>query len=229
VSRRLLAEFVAVVAPPACCVCAAPVGDPRETLCASCRGALRWLAPPLCPRCALPAPCGRCPARGSAVAGSWAPLAYEGGAGAVVRALKLSSRLAVAEAMAAQMAAAMPAAFVSGAVLVPVPSARSRNRRRGFEPAAELARTLGARTGVEVQACLVRRGDRAKQAGATRNTRLAEGRIAVELQGAPPAEALLVDDVQTTGATLDACARALRSGGCERVRAVTYARALRGS
>jgi predicted amidophosphoribosyltransferase len=62
--------------------------------------------------------------------------------------------------------------------------------------------------------------------GATRSQRRRPGRLAIELRAPPPRRALLVDDVHTTGATLDACARALRAGGARRVAAISYARVL---
>jgi predicted amidophosphoribosyltransferase len=102
-----------------------------------------------------------------------------------------------------------------------------RNRARGFEPAFLLAGALGRRLGLPVSACLVRGGGTERQLGAGRRERLSRARLAMTLAGEPPAVALLVDDVQTTGATLDACARALRAGGTRRVDAVTYARTLR--
>ncbi|MGH2450028.1 MAG: ComF family protein, partial [Candidatus Limnocylindria bacterium] len=65
-----------------------------------------------------------------------------------------------------------------------------------------------------------------RQVGATRAQRRRAGRLAIELEEAPPRRALLVDDVHTTGTTLDACARVLVAGACEEVIAITYARTL---
>jgi ComF family protein len=224
----LLSELLAVIAPPTCAACAAPLERAAPLLCAACSRALRWLGPRVCRRCGLPTHRGRaCPAAHAAFDSAWAPLAYEDTARDLIRALKFRGALPLASLMASQMAAnAPPWAIGRGGVIVPVPPARARLRRRGFDPAAELARELGERLGLPVEPCLRRRGAAPRQMGARRATRRAPGRVQVELLDAPPPTALLLDDVHTTGATLDACSRALRSGGARRIHAVTYGRTL---
>jgi predicted amidophosphoribosyltransferase len=109
---------------------------------------------------------------------------------------------------------------------VPVPAARGRRRRRGFDPAALIAAELAQRLELPLADCLRRRGRAPRQVGAGRAQRRAAGRLVVEPRGPAPAVALLADDVHTTGATLEACARALRAAGAQRVHAVTYGRTL---
>jgi predicted amidophosphoribosyltransferase len=128
--------------------------------------------------------------------------------------------------MAAQVAANAPPALLREATIVPVPAHPARRRSRGFDQAALLAEALGARTGVAGRSCLERLDDGARQLGAGRARRRAGGRIEVRCRGPAPGVAVLVDDVHTTGATLDACARALRRAGARRVVAITYTRAL---
>jgi predicted amidophosphoribosyltransferase len=142
-------------------------------------------------------------------------------------ALKFRSALPAADVMAAQIAANLPAPLRAGsAALVPVPGQPARRRRRGFDPAAEIARALGRRLERPVVPCLERRDRGTRQVGAGRATRRAPGRIAVAVRGPPPPLALLVDDVHTTGATLDACARALAGAGATVVAALSYTRTL---
>ncbi len=225
--RRLLAELLALVAPPGCSACRTPLRAGHDVLCASCRRALPWLSASRCARCGLPAPCRRCPARTAAFSAAWAPLAYEGPARALVGALKFRGALRLADVMAAPIAVGAPPHLVDGATLVPVPLHPARRRARGFDQAALLAAALARRTGRPVAACLRRRGAATRQLGAGRSARRAAGRIEVHVAGRAPERALLVDDVHTTGATLEACARALRAAGTREVAAVTYARTLR--
>ena len=224
---RVLAEILALVAPPACAACRVPLDGAREGLCPACRRALPWLDDPRCPRCALPAPCAPCSARGAAYARSWAPLAHSGPARALVNALKFGGALSLADLMAAQLAAGAPPWLAAGGPLVPVPAHPARVRRRGFDQAQLLARALARRTGLGVAPCLRRGGPAVRQLGASRPRRVAAGRIEVATCGPVPELATLVDDVHTTGATLDACARALRCGGAREVCALTYSRTLK--
>jgi predicted amidophosphoribosyltransferase len=223
----VLAEILALIAPPACAACRSPLDPAGEGLCPACRRALPWVGEPRCPRCALPAPCAPCPARGAAFARAWAPLAHAGPARALVNALKFGGALALADLMAAQMAAGAPPWLAAGAPLVPVPAHPARARGRGFDQAHLLARALGRRTGLRVDPCLRRGGPARRQLGASRRRRVAAGRVDVVARGAVPEWATLVDDVHTTGATLDACARALRLAGAREVCSITYSRTLK--
>jgi ComF family protein len=221
---RAVSEVLAAIVPPACVACGLPLARADLRLCAGCTRALPWLPARVCPRCALPRHRLGCPAAAAKFGRAWAPLAYDGVARDLVAALKFRGALPVAGLMAAQMAANLPRGLREGA-LVPVPPHRGRRRRRGFDPAAELTKALAPRLALPVASCL-RRRDRESQVGATRVQRRRAGRLAIELRAPPPPRALLVDDVHTTGATLDACARALVCGGCEEVIALTYARTL---
>jgi predicted amidophosphoribosyltransferase len=223
----VITELLALIAPPACAACRAPLAGAELRICPACVRALPWLRGRPCTRCGLPRHRGRsgCPAAGAAFAAAWAPLAYEGVARDLVAALKFRAAVPLADLMAAQMAAGLPAALREVEAVVPVPPHRGRRRRRGFDPAGVLAAALARRLALECVPCLQRGGGR-RQVGAGRAERRDPRRLAVKAAGPVPGHALLVDDVHTTGATLDACARALRAGGCRAVVAVSYARTL---
>jgi len=157
----------------------------------------------------------------------WAPLAYEGAAAALVRALKYRGAVALADPMAAQLAAnAPPGLLERPAELVPVPLHPARRRRRGYNQAEQLACALARRRGLNVSDVLVRSGPAIRQVGRDRSQRLRGVMGSVEpARGASiPTRVVLVDDVATTGATLRACAAALSAGGARSVRAICFAR-----
>jgi predicted amidophosphoribosyltransferase len=226
VTRRGLAELLAILAPPACVACRDPLDRAEELLCADCLRALPWLRGWRCPRCGLPRHRrGGCPAARAAFARSWSPMAYEGPARALVHALKFRAALPAAAVMAAQLAATLPDELRSG-VVAPVPPHRRRRRVRGFDPAGAIAAGLAARLDLPLRLALGRHDRAGRQARVGRIARREAGRIDVAAVEPLSERVLLVDDVHTTGATLDACARALVAVGACSVVAVTYARTL---
>jgi predicted amidophosphoribosyltransferase len=224
---RPLAEILALVAPPTCASCRAPLLEADRMVCAACVRELPWLRGSPCPRCALPrhGRRGGCPAAHAAFTAAWAPLAYDGVARRLVGALKFSAALPLAGVMAAHVVANLPAPLREVEAVVPVPPHRGRRRRRGYDPAGVLAVAVAERLGLPLMRCLSRGGGR-RQVGAGRAQRRDPHRLAIELRRTPPQRVLLVDDVHTTGATLDACARALAAAGSGNVIAVSYARTL---
>lgn len=200
----MLAKLIGLVVPPLCVACGADAGR-AAPLCRQCRAQMQATAP------ALSAP--------------WAAFAYDGPAGAIVRALKFGGRSGIGDLMAAQIAALAPAGLLRGAV-VPVPVHPQHRRRRGIDHTAALARALARRTGLAYSPCLRRAGDPLPQVGRGRRARMhgPAGTVAVDPRIGSPPEVVLVDDVVTTGATLAACVAALRDSGCARVTPIAYAR-----
>lgn len=197
------------------------------------------LAPPLCASCGrtcrpeavLCTRCARRLARAEPLAGAgpagidraWSSAPHEDVARNLVSALKFRRLLPVAGLMAERVHWLAPADLLSGTI-VPVPTAPLRTRARGFDPAAELAAALAEKAQLPLDACLARSGV-GRQRGKRRAQRIGHP-PRIRTTGEVPRSVLLVDDVLTTGATLSACARALRSAGSVRVAAITFARRL---
>jgi ComF family protein len=207
--RRGLDSIASLIAPPLCAAC----GSPRpvdQVICERCGSELA-----AAPRVRDPGP------PGVDLAVSASP--FDGVARRVVHALKYGRRLSLAGVAAEAMLRALPDRESPDAV-VPVPAGPWRWRWRGFDPAEEIAIALAKRASLPYTPCL-RRDRGRRQVGRRRSQRLTDGPRVRAVCGAP-AEVVLVDDVWTTGATLAACAAALRSAGVRRVVALTLAHAL---
>ena len=220
---------------PACAACGALLDAPSAgPVCAACWAAILPITPPVCERCGDPLPtwrqlapdaavCVRCRRTRHAVDRARSVGEYTGPLRAIVPALKYDARRSLARPLGAMMRERGAPLLDAAACAVPVPLHRSRRRRRGFNQSADLARNLG----IPVVHALRRTRATATQAELPagqrhRNVRdaFAPTRAASALAGA----IVVVDDVSTTGATLDACARALKACGVAEVRALTAAR-----
>lgn len=185
-----------------------------------------------CPRCWQPgefdAVCRDCRLMPPAFDGLRSAFVYEGPARHVVHALKYRGMTAVAEPAAALLASAARRFALGADIVVPVPLAGLRRRVRGYNQAESLARGLGRELDLPVRPrALVRTRQTPSQArAADANMRRANvaGAFACRDESAGGMRVLLIDDVTTTGATLNECAAALRAGGASAVWALTFAR-----
>ncbi len=197
-------------------------GAAAGLLCGACQGDLPALAAPRCPRCALPSPrgepCGRCLAQPPAFDRTVAALAYAFPADALVHALKFRGELALAPLLGGILGRAVAAAEPSPVAWVaPVPLSGARLRERGFNQALEIARAFSPRAtlkpGLLERARVTREQIDLHWSERQRNVR---GAFHVRHDVAGTSVAV-VDDVMTTGATLEEIARTLKAAGAARV------------
>ena len=200
-------------------------GAADDLLCAPCDADLPRLSGARCPRCALDSPrgelCGRCLSDAPHYDATVAALAYEFPADALVHALKFRGELALASFLGREIARRISAIEIDS--VVPVPLSAARLRTRGYNHAAEIARHL--LPGKLDLALCERSRDTPPQmdlpfAERRRNVRGAF-RCTRALMGASIA---VVDDVMTTGATLNELARTLKDAGAARVVNLVVAR-----
>ena len=208
-------NFLAALFQGSCYLCR---GAASGVLCRACESDLPHLAPPRCPRCALASPrgevCGRCLSEAPHYDATHAALAYEFPADTLVHSLKFRGELALAGFLGDLLARQIALDEID--VVTPVPLSTARLRERGYNHAAEIARHL-ARGKVDVLLCERSRDTRPQMAlpfdERRRNVRGAF-RCRRALRGETVA---VVDDVMTTGATLDELAAVLKAAGARRV------------
>ena len=221
-TMHLLDSLLQLIAPHSCLGCSSE----GALLCSGCMDRLVD-SQPECYFCRQPMPssltCTSCYARAGlrqVVVGTL----YDGVAELLVKRLKFSGAQAAVSPMVRYLSSLVRP--TDQIVVVPVPTATTRVRRRGYDQAVLLARSFARKQGCAYLSCLQRRGQ-THQVGADRRQRLAQ------LQGAfavlrPPSiqgkSILLIDDVLTTGATFEAAAQVLLAAGAAQVSGLAFAR-----
>jgi ComF family protein len=217
---------VDLLLPERCAVCAVP----GRVLCGECRAELTRLVPPVCERCGAPGPwpvrrCAECSGRRLAFVEARAAIVYDAHARALVGAWKERGRRGLARVAAGLVAETVPRPDVD--CLVPVPADPERAWERGDAPARSLVRELSRVWRLPLRDDLRRTRALPRQRGLSLDARRRNARESVVARAAFPRRVCIVDDVYTSGATADACARAARRAGARRVQVVTLARAVR--
>jgi len=226
--RAMLQALLDLLFPRRCVNC----GVVGEWLCPSCLTQIPLIEFPVCPHCGRPMRreqlCSTCRDHSLQIDGIRSVAYFEGPLREAVHHLKYRGMRAIAEPLGALMAHYWREHPLPAEVIVPVPLHPSRQRERGYNQAALLARHLGAEIGLPVhEGCLIRERATAPQVELTAEERRKNVQDAFRcLDGSLAGKrVLLVDDVCTTGSTLEACAVALRQGGVRSVWALTLGRA----
>jgi ComF family protein len=236
--RRIGRVFVDTVLPPRCLACGEIVGDP-DSLCGPCWSAITFFAAPWCAVCGLPFPhpmgdgalCGACARQRPNWDRARAVLRYDKNSRRLLLSFKHGDRTHLARAFGRWMQRAGGDLLDGVDLLVPVPLHWTRLFRRRFNQAALLAQAIHAAGGPAVAPdWLVRRRRTPSQGllGPAARERNVRGAFALR-RGRDVAgkRIALVDDVMTTGATAEECARVLRRRGAAFVAVLTLARAVR--
>ncbi len=207
-------------------------GKGGSILCPSCQDSLPCIMPPLCPRCGKPQPggilCPGCIDWNAEIDGIRSPFRFDGIMRQAIHQLKYKNLRALATPLAKLLRDYLVTNPLPGEVLVPVPLHPRRLRERGYNQSRLLAKKLGSLTNLPViDDCLLRRHHALPQARTAtvdeRRRNVADAFTCVNNR-LQDKQVLLIDDVSTSGATLDACATALKAAGAILVWGLVLAR-----
>ncbi len=225
-----------VLLPPQCAVCRAPVAD--EGVCAACWSRLSFIEKPYCPRLGIPFVYDPGPdvlseeaiVRPPAYMRARAAVRYDEAAKPLVHALKYQDGTDLAPVMGRWMARAGRELLADADLLIPVPLHWRRGVSRRYNQSGALASAIRRMSGVAVASDVLRRvRPTMQQIGLSRSERAqnVQGAFAVPLHKTAllhGRRTVLIDDVLTSGATADACARTLLRAGASRVDVLVFAR-----
>lgn len=239
---RLWHTVLDLLYPPACCHCGTPTTD--SDFCDDCDARIRPPRPPLCPACGIPFHtragadhlCGCCLADAPAFGRARAATIYDASEPAdhplksVIQRYKYNRDVSLVAPLSRLLRRHCPLDLLRYDVIVPVPLHLSRLRWRGFNQALLLARRIARGQGVEVNPFLLER-TRATQPQveldeAERRRNVARAFHVADAAGVRGRRMLLVDDVYTTGSTVNECSRALLRAGAGGVDVLVLARAV---
>ncbi len=207
-------------------------GREGELICSSCQINLPRIMPPVCPKCGRPQSsnilCPDCVKRQSYVDGIRSPYRFEGLIRQAIHQFKYRNLRSLATLLAQLMNNYLKTYSVPGNILIPVPIHNKRIRERGYNQSLLLARKLGKLTDLPViENYLIRQIQSPPQARSAsveeRHRNVADAFICND-SGLRDRQVLLIDDVATSGATLDACAKVLKATGASSVWGLTLAR-----
>lgn len=240
--RTLLHPVLTILFPARCFGCQAPLGPVQaHGACAACWAGLTPLRPPFCRLCGLPLPattdllgpasgrCAACLLSWPKLEGVRAAVIYDAMGRRFLLQAKLAGRREILPLLGGQLAEVLVrSGFAHGCTaVVPVPSDPWTLLRRGYNPAYEMARPAARMLGIPLLPRLLSRplrgGGPSKRLGAADRRRAVHGAFRASCR-ARGERILLVDDVMTTGATLESCALALQSAGAHGIRAAIWAR-----
>jgi ComF family protein len=239
--KRLGGAALDLLFPPLCLACRAPVGS-EGGFCAGCWSGLTFLDGPACACCGTPfavdpgagSLCAACLAKPPAFSRARAILAYDEESRGAILALKHADRLELVPGFARWLGRVGGPLLETADLIVPVPLHRSRLWRRRYNQSAELARRLARDWGRPFDPLALVRVRATLSQGAMPSARARRKNVLSAFRVPDPGrvegrQILLVDDVLTTGATAEACSRALKRAGAADITVLTLARVVKAS
>jgi ComF family protein len=224
-----ISSFFNHIFPHHCLLCGAASG--RQSVCRACHADLPWLRQPRCPQCALPTPggetCGTCLKHPPAFDHTHAALTYGFPLDRLIPRLKYHAQLSIVPALGNCLAESV-ATQPRPDCLIPMPLHPSRIRERGFNHATEIARVVARQLDLPLDTARCHRiRDTPPQMGLKHDARRRNVRGAFACSGAVAGMHIaLIDDVMTTGTSLDELAATLKRAGAREVTCWAVARAL---
>lgn len=229
--------------PPQCPCCEKFSEEGKPGFCSNCLSQIRWIEPPFCSICGIPFisrevethPCGACVTHRKYFTIARALGAFEGSLQEAIHRWKYEGKTYLTPFFADWMAEGLNRHWEPGSLdlLIPVPLHTRRLRERGFNQALLLVRELSRRTGIPYRKTILQKKKptipQVNLSGVEREKELRGTFHVIGKEELSGLSVLLIDDVYTTGATVNECSKVLLRGGAKRVDVLTLAHALKSS